>query len=139
MILTNRLRADIVGKRINRPFYMGQGWTVVHLTIALTEKAWKRATKHLGEQVGPFPADLHASITHFDPVPSYAAHSVMTFNMEWAAKATKQQFAAIVAHEAMHYAQRVSQIQGDRLDTESEAYIIQLVTLMVCKKIDRFR
>jgi hypothetical protein len=128
-----------VGTRLDKPFYIGQGWTVVHLTVALTEKAWKKATKHLGEQVGPFPADLHASITHFDPVPSYAAHSVMTFNMEWAKKATKTQFAAIVAHEVMHYAQRVSEVQGARLDTESEAYMIQLITLKVVEKIGRYR
>jgi hypothetical protein len=128
-----------VGNRIDRPFYLGQGWTIVHLTIALTEKAWKKATKHLGAQVGPFPADLHASITHFDPVSGYAAHSVITFNMEWAKRANKTQFAAIVAHEAMHYAQRVSEVQGVRLDTESEAYMVQLIVLKVTKKIGRYR
>lgn len=124
-----------MGKRkLNKPIYMGAGWTPVSLVLCLNEKAYMKATRHWKDIRGEYPANLHASVTQFHGRSPYMARAVVTIAKEWQDKKASM-LMPLIAHEAVHYAQFVEDRQGSKLDEETQAYIVQRVTWEIYEAI----
>lgn len=117
--------------------WIGNGYTPVSLWLIFDKRGWDKTLKRFPvEERGEYPGeDYHASVCHYPAVKGYAHVSLMCVKPDYFKSMPKWRLAALVAHEAVHYMQRVQEIQGDHLDHETQAYIVQLVTLKAVEAI----
>lgn len=125
---------------IDKPIRLGRGYTPVYVTVCLTAKAWKRATKHV-ENCPDFPADLHASTTKFSPEhmtgERFGPFAIITLNRRYLKRGIT--VASLVAHEVVHCKQFAESFMGTTFDHETEAYYVQHLTAGIMRRIKRFR
>jgi hypothetical protein len=124
-----------MGKR-DKPIHLGRGFTPLFVTVCLTEKAWKRATKTLLDAPA-FPHDLDASCTHFNGENGHSPCSIVTLNERYQSKKKMAVAIGLLCHEMVHAKQFCESKMQTRFDDETEAYYIQHLTNAAWERIEK--
>lgn len=111
----------------DKPIHLGRGFTPLFVTVCLTEKAWKRATKKLRD-VPPFPHELDASATHFSGDPGCAPTTLITLSPKFWKKKKAPIAIGLLCHEMIHAKQFCERQMQTTFDNETEAYYVQHLT-----------
>lgn len=119
----------------DKPIRLGRGFTVMYVTVCLTEKAYLKAVKGR-KDAGPFPHELHASTTFFEARKHKAPFCVVTISPFYLKHGSN--VLAMLAHEFIHCKQWAEKTMGTTFDTETEPYYVQHLMQAAWVKIKPF-
>lgn len=102
--------------------HIGRGFTPMYVTVILTEKGWKRATKRYGHVEYP---DNDASFTFFEAQDGYAAFGLITIKPRFRKNDKHGMGVALFAHECVHAMQYAQKCMQTEFDDETAAYYVQ--------------
>jgi len=110
---------------VDKPISLGRGWTPLYVTVCLTPKAWRKAIKGRRKEAPKYPAELHASCTHFPAKGDMGPLSIITVSEQYLKTAESANILNLLTHEAVHVKQRAEELMGTTFDHETEAYFVQ--------------
>jgi hypothetical protein len=109
--------------------YFGMGPWPIYVGFTMSPKAFRKEMKRLNVRPRP---DFTSNSQSHATMHSFTAPSgglTMIIAMEKPAKRSAEQIAGLIAHEAVHIAQRLwANIGEDRPGWEAEAYLVQMIT-----------
>ena len=110
--------------------YFNMGMWPVYVGITTCEKCFNKEMKRLKLKDVPFLARENANATtHFFDKPGRATAILITIRPFDKKRNSREQYAALIAHEAMHVVQDMQRrlARGQSLGDEAEAYLIQQI------------
>jgi len=117
--------------------YFNMGPWPIYVGFTQSKKAFAKEMKRLGIAGNPFIANDHSTAT-MHTLESASDHGLTCIIAMRKMKASPEQVAALIAHEAVHIAQRLwANIGETKPGWEAEAYLVQMIVQCCLQEINK--